>query len=141
MKKRRGVLYIVIGLGAAIGCCVILISFWPSLIPCAACKAEKEIGARYGLEGDVKVEMISDYFDQRIVIGQTQEEVFAFFRKGSPNAIHPYGTLGNVRDIPNASCYFVKYDDMLGGNLLLNRYVCFDGNHKLIYIVKALDLF
>ncbi len=137
MKNRRILIYTLIGLGIVIASCVIV----GTLLPCAGCKAEKEIGVRYGFEGHVNVEGLSAYFDRQVVKGQPKDELFAFFRKGNPNAIYPYPVFGTSYDVPNASCYKVRFDDLLGGNLLLNRFICFDGNNELIFIERELDLY
>jgi hypothetical protein len=128
MKKRRILISLLIGLGVVIVSCVIAIIISNS----ARYKAEQTISDHYGVVSSASV--LSDYFDQHVILGQTKDEVFAFFRKGNPNAIRPIGTLNDVSKVSGASCYRVRYDDLLNGTFLLNRFICFDGDDKLILI-------
>jgi hypothetical protein len=135
MKKYKWLLYTAIGITAILVVSAIVIA----LVPCAMCKGEKEIGAGFGVEGNASE--LSKYIDQHIAKGQKKDEVFAFLKKANPDAIESTPTLGDVSNTPNASCFRVRFDDTLAGNMLLNRIICFDGDNKLIFIAHELSFY
>src|SRR5690349_3107059 len=119
------------------------------LRPCPSCEAVEAMSARLGVEPDrtsidqyfrasATLVSIDQYLRQELIKGKTKEQVFALLDKAKPDSVVIVHNIGSVRDVSDAVCYYVAFDTTLN-DLLLNRYLCFDGNNKLILVFHELS--
>lgn len=109
------------------------------LVSIADCQAERDIGSRLGV--DPTVSAIDEHLTRKIVLGQSKTEVFSLLNKVKQHAVTPVGRLGTVWQVPGSKCYYARFDDSLCGYRLVNRYLCFDRDDRLIFVVHELDLY
>jgi hypothetical protein len=102
------------------------------LAPCRMCAAELPIGGRLGVAPSVTA--IDRYLDRQLVPGKTEADVTATLDQIAPGHLRPYPPFGTMWNVRGARCFYAAFDDVMDGNRILNRYLCFDCHGVLVTV-------